>query len=88
MINLTELFNDSKTFVDKPTIRSPHETVAAFNAIIKNSTIGDDTRNQMRTATYGSLIDFVNTEFVNASNSMPYRISNQYLLIRKARVSN
>ncbi|KAF8324785.1 Six-hairpin glycosidase-like protein [Cantharellus anzutake] len=62
-INLAGLYNDSKTFVDKPTVTSTNETLEYFHSIFEGGVSGGDPANPMLTTTYQRLIDFVNTNF-------------------------
>ncbi|KAF8334743.1 Six-hairpin glycosidase-like protein [Cantharellus anzutake] len=62
-INLAGLYNDSKTFVDKPTVTSTNETLEYFHSIFERGVSGGNPANPMLTTTYQRLIDFVNTNF-------------------------
>lgn len=54
-VNIAEPFSDSKTIVDKPTVKTSNQTLADFNQIAANGT---------GNITYGQIVNFLNSDFV------------------------
>lgn len=56
-MNLAQLYPDSKTFVDKPTVHSADATLSDFYNLVNNS--------NGQPATIGGIVTFVDQDFVS-----------------------
>src|ERR1700733_12556320 len=61
-INIAQLYGDSKTFVDKPTVRTANETLSDFYSLY-NASLPDAITNYSD-VTYGALELYVENDFV------------------------